>query len=198
MLLNYKQTTASTTSAVTNAEVQAYLKTDFSSSDSESELIDTLIGAATAMVERHTGLQLITATWKLELKSWEEYLEIWHCPLIAVSSVKYYDTNNAQQTLSSTLYQVNTSAMPGIIRFTDFPSLYDREDAIQIIYTAGFGTDADVPQPLKVAIMMMVAHLYENRQTVSTMQTYEVPQTAEYLMEPYRIIKNPTHKAICT
>lgn len=198
MLLNYKQTTAATSSPVTNLEVQTYLKTNFASSDSESELIDMLIGAATAMVERHTGLQLITSTWKLEFKSWEEFVELWHSPLVSVNSVKYYDTNNVQQTMSATLYQVNTSSMPAIVRFLDFPSLYDREDAIQIIYSAGYGTDADVPQPLKVAIMMLTAHLYENRQTVSTLQAYEIPQTAEYLMEPYRMIKNPTHKAICT
>lgn len=199
MIFTYKLATTATTNPVSNAEVQNALKTAFTSNDSEYTLIETLTVAAVNMVERMTGLQLMPATWQLMLSTWREYVELWHSPVTAITHVKYYDSANTLQTLSSTYYQTLLDANPAVIRFNDMPNLYDRMDAVVITFASGYSSAALVPSSLKAAIFMIVGHLYENRQNVSTMQTYEVPQGAEWLCSPYKMIKNPYDRAFsCT
>lgn len=198
MFFSYKNTTAATSNPISNEEAQASLKTVIDAGDAEYTLIDTLTLAAVGMVEKITGLQLMPATWELTFKGFLEYIEINHPPVSAITSVKYYDAQNVLQTMASSKYQVNLYQMPALLRFLDMPAVYDRLDAITITYTSGYASADAVPASLKAAIFMILGHLFENRQTVSTMQTYEVPQAAEYLCAPYSIVKNPFDRALCT
>lgn len=42
------------------------------------------------------------------------------------------------------------------------------------------------PSPLKQAIMMLAAHWYNQRESVSSVQMHEVPDTLQALVKPYR------------
>ena len=46
--------------------------------------------------------------------------------------------------------------------------------------------NGDFPAPLKHAIMMLAAHWYNQRESVSTAQMFEVPDTLQALVKPYR------------
>lgn len=43
-----------------------------------------------------------------------------------------------------------------------------------------------VPTPIKQAVMMIAAHWYNQREAVSTAQMYEVPDSLQALVKPYR------------
>tara|TARA_R100001594_G_scaffold132499_1_gene172733 strand:+ start:7310 stop:7978 length:669 start_codon:yes stop_codon:yes gene_type:complete len=109
-------------------------------------------------------------------------------PLSRITTIQYYDTSNVQQTLSASDYNVftftNQKGFAEITKDIDLPDVYDRADAIEINFTAGFGTTgSDVPDAIKQAILLIVGHLYEKREdTVS-----RLPKASEYLLEPYRI-----------
>lgn len=78
--------------------------------------------------------------------------------------VKYFDSNNAEQTLASTEYFVRDPGPDAFatIEFNgNIPAVYSKKNAVSIEYTAGYLT---VPAPIKTAILMQVATLYENRQ----------------------------------
>ena len=44
----------------------------------------------------------------------------------------------------------------------------------------------EFPSPLKHAIMMLAAHWYNQRESVSSVQMHEVPDSLQALVKPYR------------
>lgn len=93
-------------------------------------------------------------------------------PVIAVSSVRYYDTDNALQTVSPADYYVTDEQVPELRFLAAFaaPTVYDRPDALRVEYRAGYvGTGspptsdeekrANVPQVFKDAILVGVEML---------------------------------------
>lgn len=44
----------------------------------------------------------------------------------------------------------------------------------------------DFPLPLKHAVMMLAAHWYNQRESVSAVQMHQVPETLHSLIKPYR------------
>lgn len=48
---------------------------------------------------------------------------------------------------------------------------------------AGYG---EFPKPLKHAIMMLAAHWYNQRESVSSVQMHQVPDALQALIKPYR------------
>ena len=62
----------------------------------------------------------------------------------------------------------------------------DTLNAVRIDVTAGY-TNTNRPDALIAAMLLIIGHLYENRQDVSHSRTYELPLASKYLMEPYRL-----------
>jgi uncharacterized phiE125 gp8 family phage protein len=151
------------------------------------------IKAARQRVEKEIGRSLITQTWTA-------YLDRFPCgdvrlpypPTIAISSVKYYDGNNELQTLSASVYQIDTASEPARFKVAygkSWPSTYCRLNAVEIAYTAGYGADGEsVPAAIRHAIMMIVGHLYEHRETVNDFQLHDIPMGAGWLLDSYRVI----------
>jgi hypothetical protein len=80
---------------------------------------------------------------------------------------------------------VVTAAEPGIVQLVDSPpSVDDRADAIEIVFTAG---DEDADAMHKHAIKMMVAQLYENRMPVAFASCSKIPFTLEDLLTAQRV-----------
>lgn len=187
-MASYKLVTAPATEPITLTEAKLYLRVD---DTTEDNLITALIVAARMQVEKRTYRPLITQTWELILNS-NEVLEdskiyLNKAPLTSITSVKYYDTNNTEQTLSSSFYQTSLNGNPAELVVTSLPQIYERLDAVTIRFVAGYANAAAVPQDIKQAMYFIIGHLYENRQQVVTgTQVNEMPLSAEYLLEPYR------------
>lgn len=171
-------------------DMKAHLRVDISDDDS---YIGALITAARQYLEEITGRALITQTWRYSFNQWYEWeIELPRAaPLQSVSSIQYYDVNNALQTLDSAVYQVDTDVDPGRIRplwGQIWPSVYYRMAAIQVTFVAGYGDAAsNVPAPLIQAIRFLVGHWYENRASVDTdvKAAIKVPDTFAALVAPY-------------
>lgn len=123
-----------------------------------------LITTARLWVERYTNRALINQTWDYKFSWWPCGLEpilIPKAPLSSVTSVKYYDTSNAEQTLATSVYKVLASREPGEIRLKNaqsWPSLYGEADVITIRFVAGYGaTAATVPMPLRQAMLLKIS-----------------------------------------
>ena len=48
----------------------------------------------------------------------------------------------------------------------------------------------EFPAPLKHAMMMLAAHWYNQRESVSSVQMHEVPDALQSLVKPYRKLVN--------
>jgi uncharacterized phiE125 gp8 family phage protein len=128
------------------------------------DLIGELIPVAREFCERYTNRTLRTAvTRTVKFPSWwgTDY-RLPFPPLLGVTSVTYYDASNVSQTLAASNYAVELSGDGGgrIIWGTSatIPSVYDREDAITVTYTAGYASAANCP---RVAIQAMKLKLTE-------------------------------------
>lgn len=158
--------TAATEDPVTTAEMKAHSHIDTSDDDAK---IAALISAATEDTQSFLWRQLCTATFTLTLDRfpWSDYIDLPRPPLQSVTHVKYYDLSNNLQTLSSSDYEVDTSTEPGRIyidRSTGWPSVYDRRNAVEIRFVAGYGAASAVPEMIRQSIFLKAAHWYENRE----------------------------------
>jgi uncharacterized phiE125 gp8 family phage protein len=103
-----------------------------------------------------------------------------------VASIKYVDPAGIIQTLDPTMYQVEPGA-PGRIYPAygkSWPAVRAIPGAITVNYTAGYGPAAtDVPECVRLAIRLMVAELYEQREMTAT-QAYNSNPIFKCLLSP--------------
>ena len=180
---------------VTLDEAIAHLR----ESDSESSKVQMYLRAATESVQEDLiGVQLMQATYEYNLEDWcldDDYITLPKSPLVSVVSIKYDDLNEAEQTLSPTAYQLDTVSKPSRIRFVGqtLPEVFDKPFPIRIRYVAGYSGDeaqqrANIPFPIKAAILIRLGTLYENRQDeIAGTNTAKFSMASERMLAPYRI-----------
>jgi|TARA_Y100000310_G_scaffold331472_1_gene405122 uncharacterized phiE125 gp8 family phage protein len=191
---SYQITSEPATEPITTAEAKAHLRVDFSDEDT---YIDTLISTARGICETYCNRVFITQTWRQNEDRWSIPIKLKVNPVVSLTSLKYYDTNETQQTLtdSSANFQKDFNSDEAKIfegLTNSYPSLGDTINPIEIIYVCGYGAASAVPVEIKHAIKLMVSHLYENREAVnvpiaSMASQIEMPKAVRDLLSPFRI-----------
>ena len=204
--------TAWSETAITLAEAKTHLRLEGSDDDT---YLNALISTAQFAVEKYTGRAITNQTLKLGLdglpyaddnKYYPEgfftapdinrslgYIVLPRPPLVSVTHLKYYDEDNTAITFATSNYHVDTQTEPGRLvlkRGKTFPSASDLRtaNAYEITYVAGYGSSRDdVPTPIKQAIKLLVAHLYENREAVTKDSANAIPYTIMGMLDPYKI-----------
>lgn len=143
----------------------------------ETAHIKGLIATATKLLEDFTGLQFVTATYKLYLDcfpDWEIQLHKGPWSSTSISSggsIAYTDTAGASQTVATSDYRfddVQGRLTPAYGE--SWPSTRDITNAVIITYTSGFGGPTSVPEDIKSMIRAAVLDWFENRRL-----TFELP-----------------------
>jgi len=173
---------------VTLDEAKAHLKVDTTDEDT---LITSLVTAARARCEWHSGRALVTQGWTLWLDQWPPggIIEIPLPPLQSVSQVASYALDDTMSVIDPAMYSVDAASAPARLAQKQpfpppLPSLR-AVNAIAVSFTAGYGDATAVPQAIKQAILCIVADLYTNRGDANAI----VGPQAEALLAPYRIFK---------
>lgn len=181
-------TTAATDLPLSLGEAKDHLRV---TSNDEDTQIERLIRAATARLEKLHNTQFVTATWTQYADSFGDFpLVLRKPPLIAVSSVKYYDTDGNLDTVADTVYEAGDQDGRAIVRLKynqTWPSdCRGHEDDVQIAFTAGYGAATAVPEPIKQALLLQLADWYEQRETfVVGVSVSPVPLAVGNLMAGY-------------
>jgi uncharacterized phiE125 gp8 family phage protein len=176
---------------VSLAEAKLHLRVD---GDDEDMLVESLLDAAVQYLDGWSGILgrcLITQQWAVSMGAWPI------CPLrlpfpgIRAVTVAYADPAGADQSVDAALFQTYDDARGTIISFRsgfDAPSLQDeRADAATISFTAGYGDGpADIPAPLRAAILLLVGHWYQNRELAADANIGELPFAVSALIAPFR------------
>ena len=184
--------TAPAAEPLTTAECRSHLNLDETYYDT---ILDNLVVAARQKVEAETGRQLISATYDLTLDKFPPGTRILHMPkgqLQSVSAITYTDRAGASATFSADDYIVSIKRDPGSITpgyDKTWPSARQVRDAVQIRFVCGYGDAAsDVPQAIKQAILLLVGHLFENREAVLVGPGATVlPMAVDSLLAPYKL-----------
>lgn len=183
-----KITTAPATEPVTESEAKLHCRVDHSTEDA---IFTRLIEVARIQCENISGRAFVTRTYTAMLDRWpSSCFELPYPPLASITSIKYYDdAGSAAATVNSANYYVDTNSEPGrvaLVSGADWPSTTLRDiNGVEIIYTAGYGNAAAVPDQYKQAMLLLIGHLYENRESVVVQQGVsmaQVPQAVEWLL----------------
>lgn len=191
--------TAATALPFTLADAKEHLKVEH---DDDDARIAGLIAAALESLQPPTGWlgrSLCEQTLRLDLPGWPWARRCLPAgPVLAINSVKYFDVNNIEQTLDSSLYFQDgdelllTSAFSG-------QGLYCRPGAVRIEYRAGYATElvgededdveeiAQLPAPIVQAIKKLVWDWYEAPGAAQASPGAPLPYGVEHLLSPFRL-----------
>ncbi|MDA0780672.1 MAG: head-tail connector protein [Rickettsiales bacterium] len=173
------------------SKAKDHLRVDHSDED---DYILSLIGSAREFAERFTRRALMTKTVDFKIDEFPiDVIEVSMPPLQSVSSITYIDPNGELQTWGSSNYIVDTISQPARIAPAYgkvFPSTRCQMNAVTIRAIIGYGGSSDIPKEIIQAMLQMIGHLYEHRESVDIGRPLnEVPMTTKYLLEPYRDLR---------
>ena len=164
MSIQLVSTDSTATDIVSLSDMKLHLRIDGTSDDT---YVTSLINSAATSIEEESGRDFLDKTWDEVLPKFSDKMELLRPPLKTVSSVKYYDTDGTQQTLSSATYIVVTpSRMPGFIGLgpsQTWPAIQTRPDSVVIRYTTGYTTP---PENLKHCVKLLCGLWYESRENL--------------------------------
>lgn len=185
-------TAAPAVEPATVAEAKAHLRIDHAGEDA---LISSLIVTSRLHIEAALGLALITQSWSWRLDAWPEAatapLPI--RPIQSIDAVAVTDAGGSVRVLDSSRYLADGASIPArlVSAGGPWPRPGLAAQGIEIAFTAGYGsTPADVPPPIRQALLMLVAHWYEHREPALIGETASrVPDTISALLGPYRWVR---------
>lgn len=175
---------------VSLTEAKLHLRVDDTAEDA---LITSLIEAAVAHFDGlgDLGRAMITQGWAQWFNQSPGYVRLQMGPFISITSVEYYDRDNVLQSAPTSDFEAwldgdYVTMKPKLDK--QWPGAYSRPDAIKVTYQAGFGgSPTDVPQSIRHAILMTVAHWYEHRMAVDDARMAEVPMAVDALIGNERV-----------
>jgi uncharacterized phiE125 gp8 family phage protein len=198
--MNIKILARGTAEPVTLVEAKLHLRVDLSDDDA---LITAMISAAREMVERYTSRTLIYTAYRLTMDNWPYDIELPRSPAIEAAAnlvtgiayitprIRYYDGDGNQQTMTYAAgdFEILLDNNPPLLVLPPsgiWPVTYPlQRGAIEIDWIAGYGSaSTGIPQLLRLAIMMLVAHWYEHREAVGSFGS-EVPLAVDSVLRLY-------------
>lgn len=145
----------------------------------EDDLITSLIVAARKWVEGFTWRPLMTQTIQANFDKFDVTsvdITLNKYPIQSITSVKYINESGTEITLTAnTDYEVDLISPLPRIRLTSIPTMKDSLNAFKIRFVAGYTSAANVPDNYKRAMHLIITHLYDNRNQVSTQNAVEIP-----------------------
>jgi uncharacterized phiE125 gp8 family phage protein len=196
MNLRPVDTSPAPTEPITLEEARLHLRVTATGSPPthpDDDLITTLITVAREMAEKYTGRGLASASYELRVHDFGDRdkggIRLPLAPVTEVSAVKYIDSDGTEQTLATDDYVFLDDPNAPSVRLApdaDAPDLTDEPDAVRITFTAGYAVD-DVPKPIYQAMLLMIGHLYENREDSAPVAVNAIPMGSISLMTPYRL-----------
>ncbi len=171
---------------VSLAEAKAFLRLEH---DDEDGLVAALITAARLHIEAATRRLLVTQNWRIVRDRWPGgIVPISLAPLQSISAVRLFPAEGDAETLPASEYWLDAASTPArLVARRGFPSPGRPVAGIEIDVVAGYGDAADVPEPLRQAIRLLVAHWFEDRLLVGAADLL-LPKTVDALIAPYQVL----------
>jgi len=152
--------------AVSLDAVKRHLRIETADDDT---YLDDLIDACTAHLEQVSGRKLIHQTWRQYFDcapgSGAYRLDVE--PVQAVTDMRVYDDEGAAITVSPLSMELDAVSSPPRLHLSETLSTGKDFNGIEIDIVAGYGeTSIDIPDALRRALLLLIAHAYEFRGAV--------------------------------
>ena len=158
----------------------------------EDGLLAGYLLAARDYVETYTRRALITQTWDQTADTLGAEIVLKKPPVQSITSVKYFDSTGTELTLAADQYRLirrDTGEHVIVPAYgVTWPTPRDIEGAVTVRFVAGYGAlSSDVPEAIRQAIKLMVAHWDANREAVNVGNIVnEMPLAVDALLFPHR------------
>ena len=173
---------APTDRPVTPDDVMAHSRID---ACDEVEFLAGLIAEAITAAEVYTRRRFCTQTWDQYFDAFTDPLRLSYPPLSSVTSITYTDTDEAEQTVETSVYELGEDNGIGLVRLQyneDWPTdVLNQPDSVKVRFVCGYGAASAVPGPIKAAIRVHAAHHFLHREGEEA-----VPKAFYDLLSPYR------------
>lgn len=153
--------------------------------DYEDALIASLVAVACDAIGEESGRTLASETWEIADTGFSGLVTLPRSPVASLTSVKYYlDGVLTTDTLANyRLYDGEDRSQVGPLETASWPAGQTRPDGTVIRFVAGYTT---LPEALRHAVLLMVGHLYQNREAVGDSLT-ELPLAVQHLVGLHRV-----------
>ena len=173
---------------VSLAEAKAQLRIVGSDDD---PLLASLITAARRVVEARTGLCLMAQVWACFRDGWpaDGVIALPVAPVIAVDEIGVHGEDDEKAVIDPAHYILDAASRPARVMLRGsrlWPPPGRAVNGIAIRVEAGFGAAEDVPQPLRQAVLMLVAHFFAQRGDEAGPA---LPLGLGALLDPYRLVR---------
>ncbi len=182
--MSLKLITAPSLDPVTLEEMREYLRADGAEFDIT---IPRLIKAAREAAQNYQNRAFYTQTWELSFDVFPRMpLKIPLPPLQNLVSVKYTDKDGTEKAMNLNDFIVDKRSEPGRIAFKQGKSWPSVElqpiDSVVIQFTAGYTDINKIPNTVKLAYMVFIAHRHDNP------GSEDIPQAFYSLLGPERVV----------
>ena len=171
------------------AEAKAFLRVEHGDDDA---VIAALIAAARGHVEALTRRALLLQRWRLVLDTWpaDGRLSLRMGPLRSLIAARVFDAANNTHSIDVETFVVDAAADVIASPCWSLPLPGRVAAGIELDVELGYGaTASDVPDALRHAIRMLVAHWYENRGLAAIgASAAMLPGGLGALIAPYRVL----------
>lgn len=121
--------------------------------------IDRLITAARQKYEYDTSSSLLASVYEDTFDRFYDRMRLIQRLATAITSITYFDDDNASQTLGVGVYQLDTATQEVRLQYDqEFPNTISRFDAVKVRYSAGYST---TPETAKQAIILLASFWFE-------------------------------------
>jgi uncharacterized phiE125 gp8 family phage protein len=171
---------------VTLDELKQQLRIDH---DDEDTFLAAKLRAARRHVEGMTGLALARATYEIVLDRFPSAeIHIPRGPLVSVTSITYVDADGGQGEITADRFTVDSASPEGwivpVLGFT-WPATMKTTNAVRIRFVAGYDA-AELPEPLREAILQLASWWYEARETATLDEAKSIPFGVADLVDAHR------------
>ena len=180
-------TTDAANEPVTAEEAKEYLRVD-TGDTSQDNVITILIAAARRKVEQHIRQALISQTWTWDIDSDDAQNPIWlpRPPVQSITSLTTYDSDGNATVTGSSSYELVEGLK--LVARADGWEINRKERAATIVYVTGAYTDStDTPADIRLAVLKIIATMYEVREDVmqGSIAPVVLGADSKYLLEDY-------------
>mgnify|MGYP001811619452 CR=1 FL=1 len=90
-----------------------------------------------------------------------EPIKLHRKPVSAITSIKYQDADDVQQTLATSVYKFDQPRREIVLDYNqNWPDVLEQRNAVEILYVAGYGDASAVPDTIKEAVLCKAASLF--------------------------------------
>lgn len=171
----------------------------------DDSLILGLVSTAREWAESFTGLRIAERTYELRMDAFADTVVLPKRPVQSVEAVTYIDPEGVEQTLDDAVYVFDAGPEDARLEDDDgatvklgsdqsWPEIRGNSGDVRIRFVAGYSLPgaspqtAPLPSSIRAAMLLVLGHLYNNREDTSVVKLETLPLGATVLLRPYRVL----------